>query len=285
MKSLYDLQSLSYLVLQIGIVAVLLMNGFWWPLYGALLYLMLGTEVIHHNHVHLGIWHSKSLNGLTSLVISVLTAVPSAMMFGGHVKNHHRHQHGPEDITRTYRFGGDHNHFLGYLLHPLQAFTVLIRMFWQQFVSAWPMQTRFARSIALQVIVIVLCWSALCYLDWQKFLLFVLVPQLFGLHWLLATNYLQHAHCNDESKTEYARNFTGGMNWLLFNIGFHTAHHDYPKVHWSKLRGLHREKYQNLDSTLCIPSLLGYFVRTFFLSPFVPSLRSRTLKRPVEFDA
>jgi hypothetical protein len=43
-------------------------------------------------------------------------------------------------------------------------------------------------------------------LDWQKALIFIIVPQLHGLHWLLATNYLQHAHADGRPLTRAQRN-------------------------------------------------------------------------------
>lgn len=66
-------------------------------------------------------------------------------------------------------------------------------------------------------------WGFFLWLDWQKALLFVIVPQLHGLHWLLATNYLQHAHADGRPlsraqrntpgiELNYARNFEGLVN-------------------------------------------------------------------------
>src|SRR5256885_13103431 len=55
--------------------------------------------------------------------------LPDALPISAHVANHHRFRHGPRDMARTYRFGGDHNHLLGYLLHPLQAGWVLYPLF------------------------------------------------------------------------------------------------------------------------------------------------------------
>jgi hypothetical protein len=52
-------------------------------------------------------------------------------------------------------------------------------------------------------------WSFLLLLDWRKALLFIIVPQLHGLHWLLATNYLQHAHADGRPLTRAQRNTDG----------------------------------------------------------------------------
>jgi len=278
MKNWYDLQSLTYVIVYVALIVAQWILGFSWPLYAIVMFCAVGIQVVHHNHIHLGIWNSKRLNMLTNLVISVTSAVPSATMHGGHLKNHHVHQHGPQDVTRTYRFGGDHNHLLGYVLHPFQAFCVLIPKFSLDFLDQWPRRTRFSRDLLLQVCLISIVWCALLFLDWQKFLLLVLAPQAFGLHWLLGSNYFQHAHCDDASEVNYARNFTGAVNWFLLNIGFHTAHHDHPKAHWSSLRKLHLERCQDIHPSLCCKSFLIYVARVFFLSPFVPSLRSQSLR-------
>lgn len=278
MRNLYDLQSLAYLFAYMALMVFLWFAGFVWWAYLALLFFAIGLQVIHHNHVHLGIWYSKTANVLTSQMISVMTAVPTAMMYGGHIKNHHTHQHGPDDHTRTYRFGGDHNHFLGYLLHPFLAFFVLIPIFWQDYKRGISSGNRFSRDMTIQVVSIFLLWIVLALLDWQKFLAFVLVPQLFGLHWLLASNYFQHAHCDDASEVNYARNFTGAVNWFWFNIGFHTAHHDHPRVHWSELRKLHAENYHKVHPSLNCRSFVVYFVKTLVLGPLIPACRSRSLR-------
>ena len=278
MRSLYDLQALAYLAAYIGLFIYLWVSGFAWWAYLSLLFFVVGVQVIHHNHVHLGIWHSKILNRLTSLLISVTTAVPTAMMYGGHIKNHHTHQHGPEDHTRTYRFGGDHNHLLGYLLHPFQAFAVLIPIFWDDYKKGWANGSRFTKDMSLQVALIFLLWVVLASFDWQKFLLLVLAPQLIGLHWLLGSNYFQHAHCDDASDVNYARNFTGAVNWIWFNIGFHTAHHDHPRVHWSELRKVHAESCQDVHPSLNCPSFVVYVVKTLILGSFVPAFRSKSLR-------
>ena len=134
----------------------------------------------------------------------------------------------------------------------------------------------------MEVILIFSLWIVLGAINWQQFLILVLLPQLFGLHWLLGANYFQHAHCDDQSEANYARNFTGAINFLWFNIGFHTAHHDFPAAHWSTLRKLHQEQCKDVDQDLCCPSFFGYIVRTFFLSLFFDSCRSRSLKQATQ---
>jgi fatty acid desaturase len=68
------------------------------------------------------------------------------------------------------------------------------------------------------------------------------------------------------------------VNLFWMNIGFHTAHHDHPRAHWSTLRKLHHKECQATDPRLCCDSFLVYVGRTFFLSPFLPVYRSESLK-------
>lgn len=269
-----DLQSLAYLAAQPALAAWQWVHGFSPWLFGAMLVLAVGVSVIHHNHAHLPMWRSRGLNRATDLWLTLVQGHPTCAFLPAHNGNHHRFRHGPEDIARTYRFGGDTNHALGYLLHPLQAIGVLYPM-----LLAWlrrrPRAVR--RWYFTQYGVWFASWALLLWLDPIRALLFVVVPQLFGLHWLLAANYLQHAHADGYSRWNYARNFTGAINPVWFNIGFHTAHHEHPRAHWSTLPALHRAVAANVDSRLIEPSLARYLLRVFVLAPFVPRWRSRSL--------
>ncbi|KAF0814687.1 hypothetical protein IGB42_00742 [Andreprevotia sp. IGB-42] len=276
-----DLQSLTYLTALPLLVAWQWRHGFSWPLYAAVLFLTLGVGVIHHNHAHLPMWHSRWLNRQGDFWLTLLQGHPTYVFHATHVANHHRYRHGPQDIVRTYRFG-DHNHLAGYLLHPLQAVPVLYPVF-----VAWLRQLQrrdpaALRYCQLQYAAVLMLWGSLAWLDWQKWLLLVLIPQLHGLHWLLATNYLQHAHADGHSRINYARNFEGWVNPLLFNIGLHTAHHEHPRAHWSELTALHQRYRSQVDPRLNAGGLLPYMCRTFLLSLVLPRHRSHSLMAPPE---
>lgn len=292
-----DWQSLAYLVALPALAAWQWVHGFWWPLYALMLFLTLGIGVIHHNHTHLRMWHGRWANRATDLYITLLQGHPTFVFWPAHVANHHRHRHGERDVARTYRFGGDTNHLWGYLLHPLQAVFVLY-----PHILGWLAALRRRgpgafRYCMAQYAVWLGSWALLLAIDWRRALLFVIVPQLHGLHWLLATNYLQHAHADGSPRGEkvapgdtqrgalnYARNFEGLVNPLLFNIGLHTAHHENPHAHWSDLTRLHRDTYrERVDPALNEGGLLPYMFRVFVLGAVVPRFRSRSLMpaRPV----
>ncbi|RZL86811.1 MAG: fatty acid desaturase [Variovorax sp.] len=282
-----DWQSLTYLAVLPALAAWQWCRGFWWPAYALMLFLTLGIGVIHHNHTHQRMWRGRLANRLTDFGITLLQGHPTFVFWPAHVSNHHRHRHGARDVARTYRFGGDTNHLAGYLLHPLQAAWVLYPLF-----VAWLGKLRRNGSGAFrycigQYALWLGSWVLLLAIDWRRALLFVIVPQLHGLHWLLATNYLQHAHADGRQGAygdtpggalNYARNFEGWVNPLLFNIGLHTAHHENPHAHWSELSKLHRERYRDrVDPALNERGLVAYMLRVFVLGAVVPRFRSRPL--------
>ena len=292
-----DWQSLLYLAILPLIMLWQWQHGWVWWLYAVELFLTLGVGVIHHNHTHLRMWrgrHSRWANRATDYWLTLLQGHPTFVFWPAHVGNHHRYRHSEQDIARTYRFGGDTNHLWGYLAHPVQAAWVLYPLFirWLGNLRChWPGAFRYCMG---QYALWLGSWAALLLIDWKKALILVIIPQLHGLHWLLATNYLQHAHADgrrlsraqrdtEGSMLNYARNFEGLVNPLLFNIGLHTAHHECPHVHWSELTGLHDRIYRRrVDPALNEGGLLPYMARVFLGGLVWRPARSRSLMPPME---
>ncbi len=272
-----DIQSLLYLGLAPFLVCWQWQHGFDGFAYALLLFLTLGVGVVNHNHAHLRMWGTRIANRLTDLWIALLQGHPTYVFHCGHIANHHRYRHGERDLARTYRFGSDSNDLAGYLLHPFQAASAL----YPEFLSWLARMRRYRpgvfRFCVLQYLLIAALWLSLLWVDWRKWLLFVFIPQLHGWHWLLATNYLQHAHADGNSDIDYARNFGGCLNPLLFNVGIHTAHHEKPRLHWSMLSQLHDNYRHRVDVRLAEPSLLLYMFRTYVLSLFLRKFRSRSM--------
>ena len=291
-----DLQSLLYMLALPALVAWQWQHGWNWLLYGLTLFLTLGIGVIHHNHTHARMWRGRWANRLTDYWLTLLQGHPTFVFWPAHVANHHRYRHGTKDVARTYRFGGDTNHLWGYLIHPLQAGWVLYPVFWHwlgRLRQHWRGAFRYCMG---QYLLWLSSWVLLLVLDWKKALIFVIIPQLHGLHWLLATNYLQHAHADGRPHPKgmnkaqrdaagitlnYARNFEGWVNPLLFNIGLHTAHHECPRAHWSELQVLHQQQYRHrVDPRLNEGGLVQYMARVLVLGMVWPKARSRPLMPP-----
>jgi ABC-type amino acid transport system permease subunit len=261
-----DLQSLLYMIVYPSLIAWQWVYGIQWYFYVTVLLLSVGLAVTQHNHTHLRMWRWKPLNRITDLYLSIIQATPTYVFFPSHIGNHHRYNHGPQDETRTYRFGGNHNHIVGYILHPFQALSVLIPTLFRyvrkrlSLGDYWPI---------IEFISIIIASSILAMIDFRTWLLLVLIPQMFGLHWLLAANYLQHAGAQPgtgpDAPTDdtlvFSRNFTGMVNLIWLNIGYHTAHHEEARAHWSDLPKLHEKYVHRVPSELIERSLFAYMIR------------------------
>lgn len=246
--------------------------------YALLIYLSLALVVIEHNHMHLRIWRRRGLNRATDTLLSMFTGHACHVFHATHNANHHRHHHGPQDAARTYRFRhGDTNHLAGYLLHPAQALGVLWPLIHQWHARLKLRAPAAQRYYQRQWLWVIGFQAVLAAIDMRAWGLYVLLPQMLALHWLLGANYLQHAHADGHSRLQFARNFTGGVNYLFFNIGYHTAHHLHPKVHWSELPAWHQRYAPGLHARLTETSLLRYVLVTLTLGMVWPRVASRSL--------
>ena len=100
-----------------------------------------------------------------------------------------------------------------------------------------------------------------------------------GLFAVLILNYLQHIGADEESEWEHSRDVLSPvMNFLLFNNGYHTVHHEHPGLHWSALPAKHAEIRHKLNPVLIERSFWWMILRTYFLAPFIPSLRRPNLR-------
>jgi fatty acid desaturase len=129
---------------------------------------------------------------------------------------------------------------------------------------------------------------ALIALDWRKFLLYVWAPHFFAQWGIVTMNMLQHDGCDMEADedssvecTTYnsARNFVGPViNYLTFNNGYHTIHHMYPTMHWSRLAAEHEAQVEPKNH----PGLNQQCMARYIFRAFIfPGLRVDYLGNPV----
>ncbi len=273
-----DLQSLVYLAAAPALAAWMWTHGWNAWLYTVMIMAWIGVGVIHHHHAHLPMWRARRMNRWTDLWLAALQGHPTYAFVATHNANHHRHRHGPGDWARTYRFwGGDTNHALGYLLHPFQAAWALYPHFWAHLMRARQHRNGLWRWALIQYGLVLAVWAVALSIDPSKAFWYVLLPQVVAMHWLLGANYFQHAHADGLSRWNYARNFTGFLNTIYFNIGYHTAHHEHPRAHWSTMPALHAALEQRVDARLLETSFARYVCRVMVLSLCVPRWRSRSM--------
>ncbi len=273
-----DLKTLAYLSISSILLVVQWKIGFHWILYIPCLYFAVSVAVIAHNHNHVAIWKSSLLNHLTDYWITLFYGFPAFAWTPTHNKNHHKFNNREGDYTITYRFSEANNIFT-LLSYPsissyFQQSPILnyLRYLW------YNKRQRFFISI-FQYVVLGLFIGITLIMDWRKSLIFVVIPQQFALFSVLIFNYIQHVHADEDSKYNHSRNFVSKYtNFMLFNNGYHTAHHHKASIHWSKLPQAHMEVAALIDSSLKERFIWGFLIKAYILSPFRSIFKTQSMR-------
>jgi beta-carotene hydroxylase len=275
MNNWRDWQSVAYLLALPALVVWAWVQPTFHPvIYSVILVLTIGICCINHNHAHVPIWRARWANRVTDLWIGTLQGQPVYLFLPAHINSHHRFNQGEQDLTRVRRHATD-NTMLGYLLFPFQVLPALGRLRREYLASLWrDARPEYWRVMALHLPLIAL-WPGGLLLDPAKALVYVIAPHVIGLHFLLASNYLQHAHVAEGSRFNHSRNFVGFANRIWFNVGYHTAHHEHEVLHWTLLPAAHRRMAGHIAPALVERSLFRYYVLTLMLGQLIPKFRSR----------
>lgn len=217
------------------------------------------------------------MNILMDYWLTVFYGFPAFAWIPTHNLNHHVLNNKEGDYTLTYRLT-EQNHLLMLLLYPAMSsyfqqtpIRDYLRKLWRG--------DRKKFWLAFGQYIFLAAWAVFwLILDWQKFILYVLIPTQFGLFSVLVFNYLQHVHADEESDYNHSRNFLGWTNPLLFNNGYHTVHHLRAGTHWSETPAKHKEIEHLIDAGLIEKSLIWYLLRTYLLAPFIPRYRSHSMR-------
>ena len=273
-----DRRTLAYMALTTGLFFYL------WTrstlnvgLYAVYLFLSIAVTVIAHNHNHLPIFRNAALNHAVDYWLTVFYGFPAFGWIPTHNKNHHVLNNRAGDYTITYRLT-EKNHLPMLLAYPS------VSSYHQQ----KPIRDHLANlkvtdrakywSCVMQYVALVVWIGVALLIDWKKALIYVVAPQQFGLFSVLVFNFVQHVHADEESPINHSRNFTGFLNVLLFNNGFHTVHHDKAGMHWSRAPEAHALIAHTIDPTLNEKSFWGYIVRNYILGAFIPSCRTKSMR-------
>lgn len=273
-----DVKSLAYMFITTSLfIAQWLWIGMNPFTYAAYLFLSVAVSVMTHNHNHLPMWHNKNLNLLTDWWLTVFYGFPIFAWIPTHNKNHHRFNNREGDDSITYRIS-EKNNFLTLVSYPTISGYYQQRAI-KEYLKEMKTKNKEKFYIAISQYAILLLWIGTAFfLDWHKALLFVIIPQQVSLFSVLIFNYVQHVHANEESEWNHSRNFTGFLNYMLFNNGYHTVHHQTAGLHWSKVPEAHKKIEHNIDPILLERSFWWYIFRSYILSLFIPKYRTNSMR-------
>jgi fatty acid desaturase len=238
------------------------------------LYAAYAAGVLTHNHNHCPVFTGKRSNAIYSAWLSVFYGFPIFAWVPTHNQNHHRYTDRVGDITRTTRRSSN-NTFLGALTYPLWCSLVQAPVIWRYAVDARESHPERYRNIVIQTLALCTAHVGLlgvavalhgAHTGLWVYVLSAGIPALSGTWSMMFTNYMQHVECDVGSPHDHSRNFTNPVwNWLCFDNGFHTVHHDRPGEHWSRYAELHRARGGSLDPRLNESTIVSYCVKRYLL--------------------
>jgi len=262
-----DIKTLIWLSLATAIFFVQWTIGFYWPLYIVSLYFAITVAVIAHNHNHVPMWKSSVMNHITDNWITLFYGFPAFAWTPTHNKNHHKFNNKEGDFTITYRFS-EANNILTLLSYPS------ISSYFQQSPVMGHLKQLYATKrqkfflAILQYVLLGLFIGITLWMDWRKSLLYIVVPQQVALFTVMIFNYIQHVHADEESKYDHSRNFVSPFtNAMMFNNGYHTAHHNKASLHWSVLPEAHAKIAHLIAPHLNQRVIAIYLVKTYIIAP------------------
>lgn len=272
-----DWRALVFLTLQ-TVLLVLLWTGLarHWLLWLAAAWLAVSAANVKHNHMHRRTFQAGWANRILDHWLGLLTGTTATSIITEHNLRHHQHSNSDDDFVRA--------SLVGFRAQWLNVVCFFPRAWWELHVRKpldfplwWRTQRRlFWRGLAEQATL----WGTFAVLlaaDWQATLLYLALPWLHGQWWLVTFNLLQHQALAPDDPWQNSRNLTDRFsNFLFFNVGFHTAHHLRPTLHWSELPRFHAEQIAPRIDPRLVSADLWSFYRDWFTRRSVPAAPPRT---------
>jgi sphingolipid delta-4 desaturase len=241
--------------------------------------------VLMHEATHNLIFAIPILNKIAGLVCDFALVAPSAMSFRKYHLLHHQHLNkirmDPDVVSQFEGRMIGHGPLRKAMWLALLSFSQALRPLkvpGQSFIDLWV----FA-NIALQLGITYVLWF---YLGWGG-LMYLLLSTFFalGLH-PLGGRWIQE-HYAVMGKQQETYSYYGPLNWVMFNMGFHNEHHDFPMISWKKLPHLYHmapEFYQTLFAHQSYTRLILQFIFNKKISAFSRWVRYDSQQKKVSIS-
>lgn len=231
-----DIRSLVFLIFSI----LTLLAGVNYGVGAASLYLVPISMIafyicftINHNQLHHGIFESVSANTLTNVLLSLCTGIPVTLIYLPHVQNHHPNHCNEKDWAGAH-LAKNHQGIWRALIYIARAQIEPMKLRPRSLLaglSPYRKRSLYLESLALGIYIL----TAL-FLNPLSFLVHNLIPWFVSMNALILMNFALHDGCDYQSDLDHSLTFTSKIgNYFLLNNGYHLAHHENPKLHWSKL--------------------------------------------------
>lgn len=205
-----------------------------------------------HNHAHLPAFENRFLNRVFDTLLTQTTGYPTALWELHHNRGHHRHFLTPEKDVATV-LDLETGKVVSQWWYALRGNLTIVRdslRIDREEVAAGrrSLRGKLFTEFAIQTAI------TIALLAWDPLLTFAffIVPNATMSWFIWWESYPHHLQVPGTNIYDGSVTVTGKwFNFLNFNIGHHTAHHEKPTLHWSLLPG-RTEKIREKIPEVCI---------------------------------
>ena len=225
-----------------------------WQLAGIVALLMVvqvSCGAVCHNHHHVNVFTRPALNRVFEVVMYLQTGTsPLSWTLHHNIGHHGDYLDQERDPSRWQEEDGRTMSRLKYDVY--NAFMIYPEI-WKVGHRHPTLFARFRRWLWISNLVLLGFVAA----NPVNALIVFVLPMVFMLVVLLDNTYQQHSGLSTESHYLASRNVEHRLyNLTSWNLGYHTAHHMYPGIHWTKLPELHARIRRHIPDVLISQKLL-----------------------------
>ncbi len=195
---------------------------------------------INHHHQHFNTFQAPWLNRIYDLFLALQTGIAPYAWTLHHNLGHHRNYlnqrpHDQPDESKWTRRDGSQMGRMEYTVDLLLNHQIDILRIGRRY-------PKYLRAFLLMKIPLWTILGAALYINATNAFLVIFLPGFMALAHTAWVTYGHHAgfYPTDHYDASF-NNINPLFNWITCNLGYHTAHHKRPGVHWSLLPKLHDE--------------------------------------------
>lgn len=206
----------------------------------------------NHHHQHLPFFRSAWLNRAFEVVLGLQTGITTNAWVLHHNLGHHLNY---LDQTKDESGWKDQQgRTMGTLRYTL---TIALTGYWRAYLVGRK-HPKYQRGFFSGGVIMVVVLAALLYINPVNAALLFVLPMIAGLIFTSWHTYYHHAGLDTDNHLEASHNITHRWyNLLTGNLGYHTAHHMKPGLHWSQLPEFHAKIADQIPAHLyvepCVP--------------------------------
>lgn len=225
-----------------------------WELAGIVALLMVvqvSCGAVCHNHHHVSIFTRPWANRLIEVVMYLQTGTsPLSWTLHHNIGHHGDYLDQDRDPARWQEADGSVMHRLKYDLYNA---AMIYPEIWKIGPRHPLLFARFKRWLLVSNLVLLVLLA----IDPVNALIVFVAPMAFMLVVLLDNTFQQHSGLSTENHYLASRNVEHTLyNLTSWNLGYHTAHHMYPGIHWSQLPALHGRIRHHIPDVLVSQKLI-----------------------------